>query len=191
MSLRSAKWLWGALIPLLLVLATATPAWAAEPVTLELQAPERVMLGDEVNITAVLRDASGAPAPGATVILWSPASFLSVGGSMELGRATTDAQGRATLVYQVRTEEKASLNAYFPGDSRYSPAQASADIQVQGSAQLTRHPIEGVRVPGVGVWILAAILGGVWSTYFAVMVLLTLIAREGSETSREARRSHA
>ena len=110
---------------------------------------------------------------------------------MELGRATTDAQGRATLVYQVRTEEKASLNAYFPGNGRYSPVQASADIQVQGSAQLTRHPIEGVRVPGVGVWILVGILGGVWSTYFAVMVLLTLIAREGSKTPSEAEASGA
>jgi hypothetical protein len=186
MSVRNVKGLWVALGLLLLVLATASPVWAAEPVTLELQAPEQVSLGDEVSVTAVLRDGTGAPIRGATIIFWSPASFLSVGGSIELGRVTTDAQGRATLVYQVRTEEKASLNAYFPGDSRYDPASATVELTVQGSAQLTRHPIEGVRVPGVGVWILVGILGGVWSAYLAVMVFLTLIAREGSKASAEA-----
>ena len=184
MSIRHARWLWGVVLPLLLLLATSQPVWAASPVTLELEAPEQVTLGDMVRVTAVLRDLTGAPAPGATIVFWSPASFLSVGGSIELGRALTDAQGKATLRYQVRTEEKASLNAYFSGDSRYLSAQASTEMKVQGTAQITRHPIEGVRVPGIGVWILAAILGGVWSTYLGVMVFLSLIAREGSETAR-------
>jgi hypothetical protein len=191
MNIRNARWLWLPLLPLLLVLATAAPAWAAGPVTLELQAPENVRLGDQVSVTAVLRDATGAPAPGATIVFWIPASFLSVGGSIELGRATTDAQGRATLLYQARTaEEKASVNAYFPGDSRYEPASATVELRVEGSAQLYQSTA-GVQVPGIGVWLLVGILGGVWSTYFAVMVFLALIAREGSKTPSEAEASRA
>jgi hypothetical protein len=168
------------------MLATASPAWAAGPVTLELLAREQVRLGDQVSVTATLRDATGAPAPGATIVFWSPASFLSVGGSVELGRATTNAQGRATLLYQARTEEKASVNAYFPGDSRYEPASATVELMVEGSAQLYQSTA-GVQVPGLGVWLLVGVLGGVWSTYLAMMVFLTLIAREGSKASAEAK----
>ncbi len=187
---RSAKRLWVLLVPLLLAVATATPAWADGLVTLEIQAPTQVGLGEEVSVTAVLRDATGAPAPGATIIFWSSASFLSVGGAIELGRATTDAQGRATLLYQARTEEKAFLNAYFPGDSRYDPASAAVELAVQGSAQLYQSTA-GVQVPGLGVWLLVGALGIVWSIYLLVMVLLTLIAREGSKAPSAAEASRA
>ena len=39
----------------------------------------------------------------------------------------------------------------------------------------------GIKVPGINVSLLAAILGAVWATYFVVMLLLLLIARKGSE----------
>jgi hypothetical protein len=190
MNIRNARWLWLAPLLLLLVLATATSAYAADPVTLELQAPTSAGLGDQVTLSALMRDATGSPVKGSRVVFWSPASFLSVGGSIELGRATTDAQGRATLVYQARIGGAVSLNAYFSGDSRYDPAYASADMQVEGTAQLTKHPIEGVRVPGLSVWLLVAIVGTVWSIYFVVMVLLGLIAREGAETARATGRGN-
>ncbi|MBI2165195.1 MAG: Ig-like domain-containing protein [Chloroflexi bacterium] len=187
MRVRRGTWRWVALLGTLsLFLATGTPVWAAEPVTLELQAPEQLALGDKVSVTAMLKDANGSPVPAGTVILWTSGSFLSVGGAVQLGEAATDAQGRVTFTYEARNEGAVTLNAYFRGDSRYGFAQGSAAVDVQGSAQLTRHPIEGVRVPGIGVWILAAILGGVWSTYLAVMVFLTLIAREGRVPAHEA-----
>lgn len=162
-----------------LLLALVHPAAAEGPATLELQAPKEVRLGDEVSVTATLRDGNGAPIPGATIILWSPGEFLSVSDAVELGRAATNVQGHVTFRYEARSGGAVSLNASFAGDARNAPAQAAAPLQVQGSAQLTHHPREGVRVPGVSVWILVGILGGVWSTYFSVAVLLTLIAREG------------
>lgn len=186
MRIRVARLLSPTLLSLLLLMATASPVWAAEPVTLQLQAPAQVSLGDKVAVTAVLQDGKGAPVPGATIVLWSSGSFLSVAGAVQLGQAVTDAQGRVTFTYEARTDGAVTLNAFFAGNSRYSPTQASAEIQVTGSAQLSRHPIEGVRVPGIGVWILAGILGGVWGTYLVVMVLLTLIAREAPKSSPEA-----
>lgn len=171
-----------AVLPVLL-LAAATPAYAADPVTLELQAPKKAGLGDQVTLNSLVRDAQGSPVKGSRVVFWMPASFLSNGGAVELGSAITDSRGIATLRYQARIGGTVSLNAYFSGDSRYDPAYASADMQVEGTAQLTKHPIEGVRVPGLSVWLLAGLLGIVWSIYLTVMVLLTLIAREGSRPS--------
>ncbi len=178
MSMRKARWLWLTLLPTLLALATAAPAWAADPVTLQLQAPEQVTLGEEASVSAVLADGQGTPVRGATIILWSAGSFLSTGGAIELGRAATDAQGRATFTYQARSEGALTLNASFPGDSRHASAQASSEVKVQGSFQLYQEEA-GVQVPGITVWLLVGLLGGVWSTYLTVMVLLTLIAREG------------
>ena len=183
------KWLVAALLPLLVLLAVASAAQAAGPVTLELQVPDRLALGEEVTVTAVLRDANAAPIPGAAIILWSPASFLSTGGAVTLGRAVTDGLGTATFLYQPRSEGAIALNAAFAGDSRYDAAQASAKVAVQGSVQLYQETA-GVRVPGIGVWLLVGILGGVWSTYFAVMVFLTLIAREGTKVPAGAGGRH-
>jgi len=190
MNIRSAKGLCLALLPLLLVLATSTPVWAAAPVTLELQAPTKAGMGDQVTVSALLRDAQGSPVNGSRVVFWSPASFLSNTGAVELGSAVTDSRGIATIVYQARIGGSVSLNAYLAGDSRYDAAYASADMQVEGTAQLTRHPIEGVRVPGLSIWLLAGILGVVWSIYFTVMVLLSLIAKEGGEPARAAGGAH-
>ncbi len=184
MILRVSRWVSLVAVTAAFLMATSNPLWAAEPVSLELQAPEQVTLGDEVIVTAVLRDGNGAPVPAATVILWSAATFLSTGGAIELGRAVTNAQGKATLLYQARTEERALLNAYFPGDSRYDPASATVELMVQGSSQLYQSTA-GVRVPGIGVWLLVGVLGIVWSIYLTVMVLLTLIAREGSKAPLE------
>lgn len=169
-----------------LLLVTATPAWAADPVTLELQAPTKVGLGDQVTVNALLKDAAGSPIGGSRVVFWMPASFLSNSGAVELGSAVTDSRGIATIIYQARIGGAVSLNAYLAGDSRYDAAYASDDMQVEGTAQLTKHIIEGVRVPGLGVWLLAGLLGIVYSIYLTVIVLLSLIAREGSQTPKAA-----
>ncbi|MBI4313054.1 MAG: hypothetical protein HY681_14940, partial [Chloroflexi bacterium] len=82
MSLRRRAWLWVVLLSTLMIVAMAKPALAAEPATLVLQAPDKVNLGEEVMITAVLKDSKGAPIAGAKIRLWTPGQFLSVGGEM-------------------------------------------------------------------------------------------------------------
>jgi hypothetical protein len=186
MTYRIARWIGLVSLPLVLLLAIATQVYAADPVTLELQAPTKVGLGDQVTVSALLRDAQGSPVRGSRVVFWMPASFLSNSGAVELGSAVTDSRGIATIVYQARIGGAVSLNAYLSGDSRYDAAYASADMQVEGTAQLTKHIIEGVRVPGLGVWLLAGLLGIVYSIYLTVVVLLSLIAREGSQTPKAA-----
>lgn len=175
-----------ALAFLLAALAGAAPAGAASPVTLEIQAPEGLRLGEETRITAALREGAGAPVRGATVILWSPGSFLSTDGFVEQGRATTGADGKAVFAYQPRTEGSVTLNATFTGDSRYEAVSASVALPVTGSAQLYSEEA-GIRVPGISVWLLVAVLSGVWGTYFMVMVLLGLIARAAPQPAAAGR----
>ncbi len=184
MSVRNMKWFWRALVPLPLLLMTVTPALAASPLTLQMQAPSQVRLGETATITAVLQDGKGAPVPRATIVLRSQGSFLSTDGAVEQGREVTNAQGKVVFVYEARTEGTVTLNAYYAGDSRFDPAQSSTEITVQGSGQLYQET-GAVQVPGVR-WLLVGLLSGVWLIYMMVMVLLSLIAREGSQASRGA-----
>lgn len=190
MKMPGPRALWLALTPVLVLLTTSQPVQAADPITLELKAPTRVNLGEKIEIESLLRDGAGKPVPAVSVVLYSGASFLSTSGNVQLGETATDALGRALFAYEARTQGEVTLYASFPGDARYSAADASVQLTVEGSAQLTRHPVEGVRVPGIGPWILAGILGGVWSIYLVVMLLLALIAREGAGASTEARGGH-
>lgn len=184
------RWTLPPMAALFLALGLATTVLAADPTALELQAPRQASLGDTVTITAVLRDARGAPIPRATVMFWNEAHFLGKAGVLRLGETVTDAQGKATFSYEARTEGDMALNAYFAGDAKYAGAQGSVTLAVQGSAQLYQETV-GVQVPGIGVWLLAGILGGIWSIYFGVMVLLALIRREGSAGAAKADRAGA
>lgn len=185
MRMHRTTWRW--LFPAVLAAALldATGALAAEAVTLTIQAPGHMDLGDEVTVTTVLTDGEGRPVPGASIVLSTSADFLSVEGAVELDRATTDAHGAASLRYQARSANSVTLSASFGGDRDHSPAQASAVIAVEGSAQLYQQTA-GVRLPGVGAWLLVVVLGVAWSTYLGVTVLVTLIARAGTRARGEA-----
>ena len=165
-----------------IVLTPSATARADDPVTLEIDAPQEMTLGEVATIGVVIRDSSGAPLPRASLVLEGRGSFLSTDGAMRLGEGVTDAQGRVAFPYQARTEDPTELTVRFTGDGRHGPVDSSVNFETKGTAQLYTETA-GVRVPGVGVWLLAGLLGGVWSTYFAVMVFLTLIARAPTHAS--------
>ena len=181
MNVRVVRLVLVVFLPIAFLIATTTSAFTAGPVILDLQGVSQANLGDNLQLTATLRDSSGAPIRGATIDLWSTSSFLSTGGAVQLGQATTDGQGVALFAYQPRDNGTLTVNASFAGDALHAAAQGSLQINVQGSAQLY-DSTAGIKVPGISKWILVGVLSGVWSTYVGVMVLLTLIAREGSKT---------
>lgn len=166
----------------LLALASVGEARAAAQATLTLHAPDQAVAGDPVSVEAELVEASGSPVPGATLVFWAPVSFLGTADSIELGRVVTDSHGRASFTYRPRGQGTLTLHAYFAGDEAHEMAAASVEITVLGVRQLYRESA-GVRVPGVGVWMLAAVLTGVWALYLVVMGVLFLIARDGRNVS--------
>lgn len=179
----------GLMVAVLVLLAAVAPVWAAEPTRVVVTAPPEVSLGDTVTVRVAVTDGKGAPVAGATVTLLTPATFGSASGEMKLGQATTDAAGRASIAYEARSEGQQTLIARFAGNRSYAPAEASQSFSVTGSAQLF-HQEAGVKVPGIGVWILAVLLSAFWSVYMVVMVLITRIAREGRETPVASGGSH-
>lgn len=173
----------------LFLAAVAAPVWAAEPTRVQVTAPPEVSLGDTVTVRVAVTDGKGAPVAGAAVVLLSPATFGSASSEMKLGQAVTDASGRASFSYEGRREGEQTLIARFSGNGSYAPAEASVALSVKGSAQLY-HQEAGVKVPGIGVWILVLLLSAFWSIYMVVMVHITLIARQGREAPVVSGGSH-
>ncbi|MBI4339376.1 MAG: Ig-like domain-containing protein [Chloroflexi bacterium] len=137
-------------------------------------------VGQKLTLRARLTDGAGVPVPGAEVVFQRDASFMNYESELVLGRAVTDAQGIAVLLYSPRTEGETPVAALFRGNAQYAPASASGVLPVRGGPALYREEA-GVRIPGVNVSLLVGVLGTVWSIYFIVVTLITLITREGAK----------
>jgi hypothetical protein len=185
MKQRLFRWGFVMVLATLLSIILVIPAQAADPAILKLKAPVEATLGSSVTVTTVLEDSGGSAIVGVTIILWSPVDFLGTIGAIQHGEATTDAQGEAIFSYEPRTEGIVTLNAYFPGNEQHEFTQGTMELTVQGSTQLYHEEV-GVYVPGIGIWILVAILGTVWFIYFMVFVFLMRIVRDKSENSQMA-----
>lgn len=161
-----------------LALVGVAAAQAPSAGTLELQLPPQAAVGQELTVGALLLDGAGAPVVGADVEFAREAVFMSSGSELALGRSATDEQGVATLTFMPRSEGEMLISARFEGNARSGAASASGAVPIATGPQL--YSVEaGVRVPGVGVWLLAAVLTTVWGTYLAAIVVLLRIAHAG------------
>ncbi|MBI2916740.1 MAG: hypothetical protein HYY01_01995 [Chloroflexi bacterium] len=150
-----------------------------EATNIELLPATGAAVGQEMALTArVTARASGAPVSGAEVVFTRTAEFMNTESEVLLGKAITDQQGLATFTFMPRSEGKVSFAAGFEGSAQYQRSTASAEAAIAtGPAQYVETA--GVRVRGINVMWLVAVLAIVWSVYFTVMGLLALIAREG------------
>lgn len=146
--------------------------------TLELHLPPEGAVGQEMKVEARLTDQAGEAVVDVEVVFQREVEFMNSFSVLELGRATTNEQGVATLSLIARSEGEMQIMAQFPGNGQHGPASSDAAVPVQ-TGPLLYVEEAGVRVPGINVSLLVGILGGVWGTYFVVMALIFLIAREG------------
>lgn len=151
------------------------PAFSAGA-TITLELPREMTVGKEATLLAAL--SGNGPRAGAEVLFLATLTFAGTRGEVVLGRAVTDAQGIARFTFLPRTQGEVNIIARFVGDSQIGPVEVSRKITVQPSSALYRETA-GVRVPGIGVWLLLAVLGAVWSTYLTVAVILGAIASRG------------
>jgi hypothetical protein len=131
-----------------------------------------------MTVTAVLTEQTGAAIAGAEVVFSREAGFLNSLSELEIGRAKTDAAGSASVTFVPRSEGKVLLLADYKGDARYSASSGTFSVEVATGGPLYSEQ-QGVKVPGINVSLLVAIVGAVWVTYFAVMGHIFLIARGG------------
>ena len=197
----------------LALLATGTVALAAaEPTRLRLDAPAGASIGEVLTVRAELVDGRGAPIARARIDFVAPLRFLNGSGDVVLASARTGADGRASASLEVRTGGTLALRAVFRGDERYAPAEARAEIAVEGEAHQLYAQHAGVSLPGLneppamgptmlGVpedtvmararalwpsmsgWPIAGALIVVWSLYAFVVRMLFRIAAEARSTA--------
>lgn len=154
---------------------------AASPQVARVQflVPNTGIVGEDVMLYAYVTDASGAAIPGVEMVFYQDAAFLNAESTIELGRATTDAQGMASFAFVPRSQGALSLTA--------SPVNGAKNLK--GSASLTVNPgpaqaesdKTGVSVPGVGMWLFAIVLGGVWWVFLWAVLKLRTIFHQGEQ----------
>lgn len=166
------------------LVATAAGAARADepaptvPTIIEIRPPSEAVTGRQVTVLARLTAERGQPVPGQVLELIHSVSFLSVDADAVLATAVTGPEGVATFTFVPGTAGENLITARFAGDGALAPALATQALEVtEGPPSYSETA--GIRVPGVGLWLLVAILGAVWGVFLFVMVLLGLIGAEG------------
>lgn len=167
----------------MLLLAGVAEAQARAKTTLKVLPLAEGAVGQEMDVSAALTDQSGAVVPGAEIVFHRDARFLNSTSELEIGRAITNEQGVATVRFLPRSEGEILVIADFAGDTRYGSSSHTVTVQIATGGPLYSQE-QGVKVPGINVSLLVAILGAVWATYFAVMAHIFLIARRHSPEGR-------
>lgn len=166
--------------------ACLTPAVAtaqAETTSvLTLTAPASATLGEPMTLTATLHDASGTPLGGATLRFLLLTDFLGKFGTVEIGRATTDDAGVATIRHEPRQSGALMIRAIFDGTETARGAQVDLETQVVGSRQLFKVEV-GTDAPNFEFWGLVTVLSIVWSILIAVAVRIVGIARGADQVA--------
>jgi hypothetical protein len=144
---------------------------AANHVTVNLSVPDQPAIGQPAQVRAEFHSVpGGAPIVGMTVVLHEQVTAFQVTGDVELARAVTDANGVVTLTYNPTVAGDHELHVtYTNGDA--APEDASASVTVPATTQQLYQSTAGVKIPGLNVWLLMAVLATVWT------VLLTVAAR--------------
>ena len=166
-------------LSVVLLLLTSTIVTAQAPATiLTLTVPDETAIGESVELQASLtRD--GIPVQDAEVVFLRTARFLNTGNDIEIGSGLTDAAGKVAVLFAPRSEGDLLILAEFEGSDFAGYAFAEGGIHVAtGPPQYVEEA--GIKVPGINVSLLVAVLTTIWGTFLFVMLLVWRIAREGS-----------
>lgn len=149
------------------------------------ESSEAGMAGDEAGGDAMADHEAAGEQPGAADM-----DEHGVSGELVIGTAVTDERGRASIVTELRRAGEIEIHAAFDGDARYAPAEASASLTVEGSRQLYT-PEVGVRVKGLGPWLLALVVASIWGLYLLAAGRVLAIARSPNAAIVSVAGSHA
>lgn len=167
------------------VMGAAGPA-LADHLDVEASVPDDVRVGDVVEIHVLVRSVeTGERVQGAAVKAFRDASIAGVSGEVELASATTDGFGEATLRWPQHAGSSHALTVEVspPGEAEFETVTLS--VVTLGSGPQVVRSESGVRIPGLGAWVLIAVLVSVWALIqFALLGPMT-VAREGAQAHEE------
>jgi hypothetical protein len=149
---------------------------AAHHVTVNLSVTEQPVIGQQAQVRGEFHSVpDGAPIAGMTVVLHEQVTAFQVTGDAELARAVTDANGVATLTYNLAVAGDHELQVrYTNGDA--APEDASVAVTVPADGQQLYQSTAGVSIPGVNVWLLMAVVATVWGVLLTVAIRVFNIA---------------
>lgn len=149
---------------------------AAHHVTANLSVTEQPAIGQQAQVRGEFHSVpDGAPIAGMTVVLHEQVTAFQVTGDVELAQAVTDANGVATLTYNLTVAGDHELHVrYTNGDA--APEDASVTVTVPAAAQQLYQSKAGVSIPGFNVWLLMAVVATVWAILLTVAYRVFRIA---------------
>ena len=148
---------------------------------LKVVAPIRLTAGDSAEVQAILRSADdGLPIAAAAVTFYMEASFGGIDGEVELGRAMTDENGAAIISYQPRSEGEHQIRVEYLTPGASEPEEVTWSHSVAGATGQLYRSTAGVQIPGLNVWLLVALVSGVWAILLSVALRVVAIARAGT-----------
>lgn len=162
---------------LLLVLLASASALAfhggPHPATLALSVPN-LRVGEEVAISATLRHPDGEPVANATVVFELDTTY----GVLELGRAATNARGKASVLYVPAGPGSFTFRARFEGAPGLDAAADEKDVDV-GEAPPAPSSLPTATAIA---FVVAIIVGSIWGIYGFILLDLRQVWVEGGGT---------
>ena len=157
----------------------AAPALAAG-IEIAVGAPERVVVGQDVVVKAVLSQ-DGNPVEGAEVALTYQASVAGESGRVELASATTDSTGTALIVYQQRADDNDEMQIVYlgPGTDPVAPFTFTIDVEDNGTQLYVTA--SGLRIPFLNGTVVILVISGVWVLIALSAIYLVRVGRAGRQ----------
>lgn len=180
---RSMRILTVATVIVAATLAATAPAFAET--AMAVAAPGQADPGEMVPVIVTVTE-DGIPLAGAVVVLSREASFAGVSGYMEVARATTDDQGIADLSFMQRSADAESALRVEVVEGSGPPLDFVV-VGGSGSGDQIFMSEVGVDFPGIGGWLLIALLGVLWLIIFSTVIRLRRVAGEGKAAKSEGK----
>ena len=166
-------------------LSMAGSARAAH-VRVDLAVPDEAAIGQPMEVQAHFHSESDEAITDMAVTFHEEVTFGGVTSDVELGGAVTDEDGFAALTYAPRTAGTHEIHVrYTYADGEEEDAAASLSVPATGQ-QLYRSTA-GVKIPGLNVWLLMALVAVVWAILLSVAFRVIAIAHAETDASPMAR----
>ncbi|MDK1104041.1 MAG: cytochrome c [Actinomycetota bacterium] len=165
------------ILTMLTMVMMATPAFAAD-IAIAVGAPERVSIGQDVEVKAVLSE-DGVPVEGAEVALTYQASLAGESARVEIAWGTTDATGTAVMIYEQRADDNGEMQVVYlgPGADPVQPYVFTIAVE-SGGPQL--YQIEaGVTIPFINGTLVITVISTVWFLIALAAIYLVRVGRAG------------
>lgn len=157
---------------------SADPAFA-DHLVVEVSAPSEVIVGEELEIIAVVnRVSDGEPVEGTVAVFFADAFFAGVSGEIRLGSAETNSLGIATFNTSFAVRGIHGVRIELEGDPIAEPAAVTIGVDI--GPQIVASEA-GVDIPGVGSWLVTFVIGAVWAVMIVAALWIVRLSRSDGD----------